>query len=65
MKIKEIRIKNFRIFQDATIPFDDYTSLVGPNGAGKSTVLYALNIFFRENGGSATSLSELDAEDPF
>jgi putative ATP-dependent endonuclease of OLD family len=63
MRIKSIRIKNFRSFKDSTIMFDDYTSLVGPNGAGKSTVLCALNVFFREVEASATDLSDLDVED--
>ena len=43
MKIREIRIQNFRSFDDETIRFDDYTCFVGPNGGGKSNVLTALN----------------------
>lgn len=62
MKIKSLRIQNFRSFSDETIEFDQYTCLVGPNGAGKSTVLAALNVFFRNSGShtSATSLSDQD-----
>jgi len=63
MKIKSLRIKNFRSFADVTIPFNDYTCLVGPNGVGKSTVLYALNVFFRETANSSTDLTQLSAED--
>lgn len=63
MKIKSVRIKNFRAIDDITVDFDPYTSLVGPNGAGKSTVLCALNIFFREAEGVSTSVTDLDAED--
>lgn len=48
MRISSIRIENFRSFDDATIPLNNFTGLVGPNGAGKSTVLTALNVFFRE-----------------
>ncbi len=63
MKIKSVRIQNFRSFEDETIEFDDYTCLVGPNGAGKSNVLCALNVFFREESGSSTDLTELQRED--
>ncbi len=63
MKIQSVRIQNFRSFADVTIPFDNYSAFVGTNGVGKSNVLCALNVFFRENDGSFTSLSELEAED--
>ena len=48
MKLKSVRIQNFRSFEDETVEFDDYTCLVGPNGSGKSNVLHALNVFFRD-----------------
>ena len=63
MKIKSVRIQNFRSFDDTTIPLNDYNCLVGPNGAGKSTVLTALNVFFQENENIPTDLSKLDEED--
>jgi len=63
MRIKSVRIQNFRVFEDETIILDSYTCLVGPNGSGKSTVLTALNIFFRESAGSPTNLLELQEED--
>lgn len=62
MKLKSIRIENFRSFGDATIHLDPYTCLVGPNGAGKSAVLTALNLFFR-NTATPTNLVALSAED--
>jgi putative ATP-dependent endonuclease of the OLD family len=62
VKIKSVRIRNFRGFQDETITFDGCTCLVGPNGAGKSTVLSALNVFFQE-ASSGTDVSALTAED--
>lgn len=62
MKIKNIRIQNFRGFADATINFGDHTCLVGPNGAGKSTVLSALNVFFQE-ASNATEVTYLSKED--
>ncbi|RAN81501.1 hypothetical protein B5P43_07000 [Bacillus sp. SRB_336] len=62
MRIKQVRIKNFRSFADETIVFGEYTSLVGPNGAGKSTILSALNVFFKEQT-NATSVEALSEED--
>lgn len=44
MKIKQIRIKNFRSIKDETIifPSSGILALVGPNNAGKSNVLRAI-----------------------
>ena len=50
MKIRSVRIRNFRCFEDETITFDSHVCLLGANGAGKSTVLAALNVFFQERG---------------
>ncbi len=63
MKLTEIRIQNFRSFQDQTVYLDDYTCFVGPNGSGKSTILMALNVFFRENGSTVTDVCTLAEED--
>ena len=63
MKLRQLRIENFRSFKDETISFDDYTCLVGPNGAGKSAVLTALNVFFRNTASSATNVNTLSEED--
>lgn len=57
MKIKSVRIKNFRTLKDVTIGFDTVTTFVGPNGTGKSTVLRALDWYFN---GKAGQLSEKD-----
>ncbi|MBN8279227.1 MAG: AAA family ATPase [Gammaproteobacteria bacterium] len=65
MRIRTIRIENFRSFQDETISLNRYSCFVGPNGAGKSTVLAALNVFFQERGTSATDISRLADEDYF
>lgn len=63
MKIKSVRIENFRSFKDDTIILDDYNCFVGANGAGKSTILYALNVFFRQSKDSQTNILQLSAED--
>lgn len=65
MKIKSIRIQNFRSFDDATVELNRYSCFVGPNGAGKSSVLAALNVFFREQSGAPTDVSKLTDEDYF
>ena len=65
MKIKTIRLENFRSFEDDTIILNRYSCFVGPNGAGKSTVLAALNVFFQDRAASATDISKLTDEDYF
>ncbi|MBL8078260.1 MAG: AAA family ATPase [Anaerolineales bacterium] len=64
MKIKSIRIQNFRSFQDETIYLNKYSCFVGPNGAGKSSVLAALNVFFKDQS-SAFDTANLEDEDYF
>lgn len=45
MKVKSLKIKNFRCFEELKIDFnEDYTVLVGVNGAGKSSILEAISI---------------------
>ncbi|RZK31215.1 MAG: lantibiotic ABC transporter, partial [Hymenobacter sp.] len=47
MKLKTVKLQNFRSYKDeAVVCIDDLTALVGQNDAGKSTVLEALEIFF-------------------
>ena len=65
MKLKTIRIENFRSFQAETIHLNRYSCFVGPNGSGKSNVLAALNVFFQERGSSTTDISKLSDEDYF
>lgn len=49
MKIKSVRIRNFRSIKEQTVELGDYTCFVGANGSGKSNVLHALNVFFGES----------------
>lgn len=45
MKLKEIRLKNFRCYEDLTVPLHEkLTVLVAPNGQGKTAVLDAISI---------------------
>ena len=45
MRIKSIRVENFRAIKGETLECGDLVALVGPNGAGKSTFLHALRAF--------------------
>lgn len=52
MKIKTVKIKNFRSYkEEISVDFGDLTTFVGKNDIGKSTILEALDIFFNENKG--------------
>jgi len=60
MKIKKLKIKNFRSYKDQVeIEFGDLTAFVGKNDIGKSTILEALDIFFNEGKG----VVKLDKDD--
>jgi len=60
MKIKNVKIRNFRSYKnEVIIEFGDLTAFVGKNDIGKSTVLEALDIFF--NGGKG--VIKLDKDD--
>jgi predicted ATPase len=63
MKVKSLRIQNFRSFEDVTVDFDAYTCFIGPNGSGKSNIFAALNVFFRETQGSVQDVEFLRNED--
>jgi len=52
MKIKKIRLSNFRCYkEEITVDLNDLNVFVGKNDIGKSTILEALDIFFNENKG--------------
>lgn len=42
--IKSLRIRNFRCFEDHTVPLKETSILVGRNNAGKSTIVEALRL---------------------
>lgn len=46
MRLKRVRIQNFRCLVDTEIFFDSVTTFIGPGGVGKSTVLRGLDWFF-------------------
>jgi predicted ATP-dependent endonuclease of OLD family len=60
MKIKSIKIENFRGYKnEVCVDFDTFTAFVGRNDVGKSTVMEALDIFFYDGKG----LIKLDKDD--
>jgi predicted ATP-dependent endonuclease of OLD family len=60
MKIKTLKIKNFRSYKDEVeIEFSNLTAFVGKNDIGKSTILEALDIFFNDSKG----VIKLDKDD--
>ncbi len=48
MKLRRLRIHNFRSITDADIEVHDYTMIVGANNAGKSNVVAALRAFYED-----------------
>jgi energy-coupling factor transporter ATP-binding protein EcfA2 len=45
MKIRRLRVENFKCLLNHDIEFQDFDLLIGPNMCGKSTVLQALSVF--------------------
>lgn len=43
MRLRQVRLKNFRCHADTTIDLGDHHSIVGPNGSGKTAILEAIN----------------------
>ncbi len=44
MKIKTVKIRNFKLFKELNVDINDFTVLVGDNGTGKSTLLEAIHL---------------------
>jgi len=49
MKIKSVRIQNYRSLQSIEFSVDSHTVLLGQNGCGKSCFLNALRLFYHTN----------------
>ena len=70
MKLKKIRITNYRCFKEADIDFDNHTTLiVGKNGAGKTAILDAVAVAVSTfllgiDGGVSRSISKDGTVDP-
>lgn len=59
MKLRQLRVRNFRGYKtETTINFNDTTALIGKNDAGKSTVMDALDIFFNDGAPDKSDASK-------
>ena len=71
MRLKSVRLVNYRCFTDAEIEFDEYiTLLVGKNGTGKSAILDAVAVsastfLLGIDGGASRSILKDDARYEF
>ncbi|MDY0132485.1 MAG: AAA family ATPase [Desulforegulaceae bacterium] len=50
MKIKSVKIHNFRSIKEESFDLDAFSLLVGENNAGKTNVISALRVFYEEGG---------------
>ncbi|NUO83211.1 DUF2813 domain-containing protein, partial [candidate division KSB1 bacterium] len=61
MKLREVRVKNFRCLVDVSIPIADTTVLIGENNSGKTALLDALKIALpRNQSARGTPFDEYD-----
>ncbi len=42
--LRQLTIRGFKAFEEASVPLQPFTVLIGPNGAGKSTILQAIDL---------------------
>lgn len=49
MKIKSVRIHNFRSIKDNIFNMYDYSLLIGENNSGKTNIMTALRVFYEDN----------------
>ena len=62
MKLKKLRIQNFRAHRDTELPMSQFGCLIGENNAGKSSVLHALHFVLK--GSPPSKLEPADFNDP-
>jgi len=64
MKLRRLRIHNFRSIADADIEVHDYTMIVGANNAGKSNIVAALRAFYEDFKHSGDDLPKMKGVQP-
>ena len=50
--LTSVRIQNYRVLADVTIPLEPFTVLVGPNGSGKTSVLTVIELAMQQIRGT-------------
>lgn len=65
MRITQLRVRNFRQFEDITVDFPELTtSIVGMNGSGKTTLIDAINVLMSQfNPESKISIDDFHDSD--
>ena len=68
MYISQLKIKNFRIFQDNKLNFNERLNvIIGPNNCGKTTIISALEILFDSTSSKKLNINDfnknIDLED--
>lgn len=59
MRLKALKIRNFRSYRDeVVVPIDDFTAIIGKNDIGKSTLLEAMEVFFNSQ---TVKIEQVDA----
>lgn len=59
MKLRRLRIHNFRSIVDADVEVHDYTMIVGANNSGKSNIISALRAFYEDFKHSGDDLPKM------
>ncbi|HSZ54509.1 MAG TPA: AAA family ATPase [Tepidisphaeraceae bacterium] len=55
MMLKAIRFRNYKAFQEASLPLEPLTILIGPNGSGKTSALSAIQVMAAVAGNARMS----------
>lgn len=64
MKIKHVRIENFRALAEFDEEFGSYTAFIGYNGGGKSSILHAVKWFFDDFELQVSDIFSEDQSEP-
>jgi predicted ATP-dependent endonuclease of OLD family len=48
MKLRNVRVSNFRSIENGSVNLENYTSFIGPNNSGKSSFIRAVEIFLNQ-----------------
>ena len=64
MRIKNVKLHNFRSVLDGAFDLHGYTMLVGANNSGKSTIISALRIFYDSLKWTPDDLPKLSGNHP-